>query len=490
MSKGSFSSVLLLLCVLVSSSLVVDCLRHARHKGALHDGLFYRGMLEETAPEDGPQPQWFDQRVDHFDPLNSGTWRQKYFVNDTFWTTGGPIFYLLGGEGPIAPSDVLGHFVLNNYAQTFGALIVSVEHRFYGESQPFADLSTPNLKYLTSEQALADYAAVRQHIVEQYECPNNKWIVFGGSYSGALSAWFRLKYPNLVAGSIATSAPVFAQEEFAEYFQVVSDSVGPSCEARLIQANNVISQMLKSEQGRNELQGIFNTCTPIETDPKNLAMFWEAISGGISDIVQYSNDNNKYIPFNVATMCNILESGGPSSLAALKALADFNTMFNNFSNQQCTEVSYTDYVTQLRNIDPTNSNAAARTWTWQTCIEFGYFQTSTGSNQPFPNAITLDWFVDMCNDIFGMPLSPDVNWTNTYYGGRDVEGSNIVFPNGSVDPWHKLGILDTINPSLPAYYMQGTAHCADLYPPRATDLPTLTNTRMHEQKLIAQWIAQ
>jgi len=28
-------------------------------------------------------------------------------------------------------------------------------------------------------------------------------------------------------------------------------------------------------------------------------MFWEALSGGVSDIVQYSNDNNKYIPFGV-----------------------------------------------------------------------------------------------------------------------------------------------------------------------------------------------
>jgi len=102
-------------------------------------------------------------------------------------------------------------------------------------------------------------------------------------------------------------------------------------------------------------------------------------------------------------------------------------------------VSYTDYVTQLRNTDPTNSNAASRSWTWQTCIEFGYFQTSTGSGQPFPNSITLDWFVQLCDDIFGVPLSPNVQWTNTYYGGRDTEGaSNIVFPNGSVDPWHKV----------------------------------------------------
>jgi len=291
-------------------------------------------------------------------------------------------------------------------------------------------------------------------------------------------------------GSIATSAPVFAQEEFAEYFEVVEDSLGPTCATRLHQANRVIANMLQSQGGKMQLASLFNTCTPIQTDEKNLAMFWEAISGSVSDIVQYSNDNNKYIPFNVATMCGILESGGAPNLEAVLSLAKFNAIFNNFTGQSCTEVSYTDYVTQLRDTTPSNSNAAARAWTWQTCIEFGYFQTTKAGDQPFPNTISLDWFLQLCTDLFNSPFTPHVNWTNTYYGGRNVQGSKIIFPNGSVDPWHKLGILKTAGPSLPAFYMQGTAHCSDLYPPRDSDLPTLTNTRRQEMKMIAQWIAQ
>jgi len=31
------------------------------------------------------------------------------------------------------------------------ALLVSLEHRYYGDSQPFSDWSTENLKLLTSE---------------------------------------------------------------------------------------------------------------------------------------------------------------------------------------------------------------------------------------------------------------------------------------------------------------------------------------------------
>lgn len=50
----------------------------------------------------------------------------------------------------------------------------------------------------------------------------NPWFVFGVSYSGALSAWFRLKFPHLTCGSLASSAVVQAVYEFPEFDQQVS----------------------------------------------------------------------------------------------------------------------------------------------------------------------------------------------------------------------------------------------------------------------------
>lgn len=44
--------------------------------------------------------------------------------------------------------------------------------------------------------------------------PERPWIVIGGSYPGALSAWFRIKYPHLVIGAWASSPVINAIDDF------------------------------------------------------------------------------------------------------------------------------------------------------------------------------------------------------------------------------------------------------------------------------------
>lgn len=48
-------------------------------------------------------------------------------------------------------------------AKKFGAAVVTPEHRYYGKSSPFEHLTTENLRFLSSKQALFDLAVFRQY---------------------------------------------------------------------------------------------------------------------------------------------------------------------------------------------------------------------------------------------------------------------------------------------------------------------------------------
>lgn len=56
-----------------------------------------------------------------------------------------------------------------------------------------------------------------------------------------------------------------------------------------------------------------------------------------------------------------------------------------------------------------------------------------------------------------------VAWTNTKYGALDIEVTRVVYVQGSVDPWHALGILKTQDNGAPAIYINGKFLQTQLY---------------------------
>lgn len=111
------------------------------------------------------------------------------------------------------------------------------------------------------EQALGDLAFFRGHISNKYNLTeNNRWISFGCSYAGQLSALFRLIYPNLVYGAVSSSAPIYSKINFKEYYEQVNISLhrySPKCPELITIATRKIEQLLKIPEGINDLYNIF-----------------------------------------------------------------------------------------------------------------------------------------------------------------------------------------------------------------------------------------
>ncbi|CAN6304596.1 unnamed protein product [Urochloa humidicola] len=165
--------------------------------------------------------RWMDQTLDHFNPTDHRHFKQRYYeFLDYYRAPNGPIFLKICGE---ASCNGISNDYLAVMAKKFGAALVSPEHRYYGKSSPFDSLTTENLQFLSSKQALFDLAVFRQYYQETLNAKYNRsgadssWFVFGGSYAGALSAWFRLKFPHLTCGSLASSGVVLAVYNFTDF---------------------------------------------------------------------------------------------------------------------------------------------------------------------------------------------------------------------------------------------------------------------------------
>jgi hypothetical protein len=98
----------------------------------------------------------FQQYIDHKNP-GLGTFSQRYYWSTEYYGgPGSPIILFTPGE-----TDVLqyGPFLSNEQstgllAEEIGAAIILFEHRYWGASSPFAELTTENLQYLTLDNAI------------------------------------------------------------------------------------------------------------------------------------------------------------------------------------------------------------------------------------------------------------------------------------------------------------------------------------------------
>ena len=443
-----------------------------------------------------------------------------------FWCGEGcPVFIYIGGEGPQGPpSPRLFFWAL---AQKHGALMLALEHRFYGESRPTADMSDGSLKYLTSEQALADLArfhemisAYKPTVPDTTSSPplrlaasakRSKWISFGGSYPGALATWFKAKYPALVAGTVGSSAPVFPKYDFYEYAQVVGAAlahkpIGGSngcwaavragvAELALTGAAELASCVADDEQAKAAacpLPAALRPCSPPRSR-LDKATYFGNVFGLFQGSVQYNLEGR---PPYVSDVCTAIAKAG-GALRPLHALAAAAALFSpNASDPKCVGSSFAnDTVAPLANVTFSAPGcnlkcASDRQWIWQSCHEFGYFQTATASAQPFePFGHTLDISTAgaaICEAAFGFAhySGPAANAATlaaaTEYGARQVMVPNITMPNGNMDPWHALGVVNTsdafyeagggkqrVGAGVSVVELDGTAHCRDMYAPAA-----------------------
>ncbi|CAD7969902.1 unnamed protein product [Amoebophrya sp. A120] len=136
-------------------------------------------------------------------------------------------FFYVGNESPLEVY-INNTGLMWNLGRKMRAALIFAEHRYEGESVPKNLNNTKNcLAYASSKQALADYALLIETLkkFDQNYSKTTKFIAFGGSYGGMLAAWMRTKYPHLVQGAIAGSAPIYGIPTFFPQIKLDSSAV-------------------------------------------------------------------------------------------------------------------------------------------------------------------------------------------------------------------------------------------------------------------------
>ncbi|XP_077141822.1 thymus-specific serine protease [Ranitomeya variabilis] len=447
---------------------------------------FPKGAAFYVPPEEG----YLTQPLDHFNRRNNGTYKQRYWINEEFWKRpDGPVFLFIGGESAESEFSVLaGEHV--ELAQKHQALLVSLEHRYYGASINQDGLTLEAIRFLSSQQALADLASFHLFISQKYNLTQkNTWICFGGSYPGSLSAWFRIKFPHLVYAAVASSAPVRAKLDFTDYNKVVAQSlsdpvIGGStkCLDKVRESFQAVDSILHSGNV-SKLEKDFYSCLPLRA-PEDYREFVSNLADIFMGAVQY---NMETPGSDVRKICDRIVSAE----SAYEGLRIVNSMYMDYIGLKCVENSHEKTLSDLRNTQLNPVGVGERQWYYQTCTEFGYYQTCEDGSCPFSPLITLKSQLDLCTEIFQIPtesVRKSVEFTNEFYGADHPKSSRIIFVNGDIDPWHALSVLKNQSRSEIAIFINGTAHCANMGSSRPTDLPALQKAREEIATKIGEWL--
>lgn len=410
-------------------------------------GALYAELVDAEATADAAAgvlrnstASYFDQLVWHNDS-SRGTFKQRYYVDTSHWGGPGfPVFLELGGEGPAGGSP--GGFAATLGAQ-LKALCVTLEHRYYGDSFPAPLSDRATLETLTVDTALADAAAFVSFLKSLYGAGSSPLLVIGGSYSGALSAWFRVAYPDLAVASWSSSGVVNAVYNFTAFDHQVLADLPPACGAALEGVTAAFDAAWDAGGAtRAALLELFGTASYFE----KADMAW-MLADGAAMAAQYGSK---------ASLC-----------AALVPVTDPLKQFAAFlvSRYGPSFASNCYYSTACLS-DPSMSDQwISADWQWvsQCCRELAYWQVH--DDQTYRSAaITLDYYNAQCQASFGFDPSSSNAAFNAAHGGATPNGTNVVALNGSDDPWQHAAVRRSLSPSYVEFTAtcDGCGHCGDL----------------------------
>lgn len=401
---------------------------------------------------------FYKQTLDHFNTSDSRFFKQVFWVCDKSFpgnqqdqASSGNIIVFLGNESPLGiPKQPI---VFEN-AERLNALVLLVEHRYYGESMPFSApddlLTTAQYKYLAIQQVIEDTAAVLAFVRKERSVPAAvPAVVIGGSYGGMLASYHRVVKPDVFAAAVAASGPltyVFGTQMWADtsnkYHEILADSLDVNtgskvCSGTVRAGLDEVLKMTKHKAGRRQLAALFSLCpgtaAAVEKSQEAGFAFYMDVYGQFHGWVQV-NDQPPLLG-QVALACDVITTTYDRTQNPLQAIVDVSYYFrSNGSANWC--YSFNSNYTLIVG-DP---DASLRAYSYQVCTQGSVYSSemaATGS----PNTLTPAYGVwglmlrQECRNLFGRRLPERKSPRFMLDMQQLCKTGGIVFTNGDLDGW-------------------------------------------------------
>ena len=357
----------------------------------------------------------FEALIDHFTYDKQARFNLRYMgTDDLARGKDSPVLLYFGNEG-----EIEGFYnasgAMFDIAKDIGGVVMFVEHRYYGKSNPFGDDSweRDNLKYLTIEQANADYAEFIVALPKIIGCtsrvdsssPLCDVISFGGSYGGMLAAWHRFKYPHLTVGALVSGAPIDFYPNNGEIQRDFYDAFVNTFEVSRAGCGGALTELLSMTYTEEEVSA--KSCSPTSATVEKF-MFY--VKGAVSSLAMidypYPAGFIAPLPANpVEVACDILLGDG-DPLHRLTTVVDLYV--NGTGKLDCydlgAELVGSRSLKAIRGTD-----LGVTSWNYQACTELPLEPiTSDGYGFYPPDDAQLPGLIENCQERFG--VSPRMTW--------------------------------------------------------------------------------
>jgi len=390
------------------------------------------------------------------------------------------------------------------------------------------------MTYLTLDNAIHDLTYFASEVKLSFarhissNAPDVPWVLMGGSYSGALSAWTERVPPGTFWVYHASSAPVEAISDYWAYFLPVQEGMPKNCSKDVSLVIDYMDGVLTNgtvQEIRN-LKAMFGLQNVTHNDDfmaalENAPWLWQ--------------DNQFYENAGFFLWCDYIESAvnvtnatnipGVEGVGLQKALAGYATWFKTvelpgFCERYGYEVFNGTYNTYcFDTYDPTSptftdtslSNQFNRQWEWMLCNEpFGYWQDGAPINRPtiVSRLVNAEYWVRQCSlffppgpesQTFGIAKGKTEAEENAYTGGWFIDNSTrLIYANGGYDPWREATVSSELRPggplqstaAVPVNVVSSGFHTSDLITKNGQVNAGCQAVITAEVNQLAEWVAE